>query len=235
MLLDAEAFAATTQFFSAEQLLSEDECRQIVGLLDANCAFADAVRAACSVHVHVKVADVAALPHQRIQARGVAPENVAPGYVKYSFPGGINVIFSSIPIAVDDLIDGAVTTPKPFMDHAGLDIRHENTVNRAVFDAIAGLAASLGWRIVAQRGPVHCCHTEVAEKRWLYPPAWLGSWRRPLEIAFGSLRILDAAAGCDPRPMDPAHPLTASSTGCCAGGGVPAQTSPSLHPQRLRR
>ncbi|QIS19924.1 hypothetical protein [Nocardia terpenica] len=49
------------------------------------------------MRVHVKVDDVAALPHERIRVKGAAPENEAPGYVKYPFPGGINMIFSSIP------------------------------------------------------------------------------------------------------------------------------------------
>lgn len=95
-------------------------------------AFADAVRAAESVRVHVKVDDVAALPRRRIRTLGVAPANEATAYVKYSFPGGINVIFSSIPIAVDDLIDGAVMTPRRFMDHVGLDIRNQELTYRAV-------------------------------------------------------------------------------------------------------
>lgn len=221
MSLDLEAFAATTQFFCDQQLLNSDERHQILWLFDDDFTFTDAVRAAGTVHVHVKVDDVAALPHRRIRALGVAPENEAPGYVKYSFPGGINMVFSSIPVAADDLIEGAVTTPKPFMDHAGLDIRHEGPSYRAVFDAIPDRAAALGWRTVAQDGPVHCCHTEVAAKHWVYPPTCLTSWRRPLEIAFGALKIFDATMGCDLRPMDPAHPLAGSSTGCCAGNTAP--------------
>jgi hypothetical protein len=218
--LDRQAFAATTEFFCDQHLLTADERCQIQWLLSDDFPFADAVRAADSVHVHVKVEDVAALPHRQIRGLGVAAENQAAGYVKYPFPEGINMIFSSIPVAVDDLLDGAVTAAKPFMDHAGLDIRREESANRALFDAVAERAVALGWRTVAQDGPVHCCHTEVAAKHWVYPPACLTNWRRPIEIALGVLRILDTAMGCDLRPIDPAHPLAGSSSGCCAGNAA---------------
>lgn len=215
MSLDAQAFAATTEFFCEEGLLTADERAQILWLLGDDFPFADVVRAARTVHVHVKVQDVAVLPHQLIRDHGVAPENEAPGYVKYGFPGGINMIFSSIPIAADDLFDGAVAPAKPFMDHAGLDIRSEEPASRAIFDTVTERAAARGWRSVVQDGPVHCCHTAVAGKHWVYPPACLTSWRRPVEIAFGALKILDNSMGCDLRPMDPAHPLAGSSTACC--------------------
>lgn len=214
MVLDSRAFAATTQLFCDLQLLTTDERRQVLRLLDDDFAFPDAVAASDSVHLHVKVDDVGTLPRPGITDLGVAPQNEAPGYVKYSFPGGINMIFSSIPVAADDLIEGAVTTSRPFMDHAGLDIRDENQSHRAVFDGVPQRAEALGWRLVSQDGPVHCCHTEVAGKHWLYPPEFLTSWRRPIEIAYGALKVFDAAMGCDLRPMDPAHPLAGSGTAC---------------------
>ncbi|MEB3033387.1 hypothetical protein [[Mycobacterium] nativiensis] len=221
MSLGMEAFAATTRFFCEEHLLTVDERDQILWLFGDDFPFSDAVRAADTVHVHVKVEDVATRPHQRIRAMGAVSENAAPGYVKYSFPGGINMIFSSIPVAADDLVEGAVTIAKPFMDHAGLDIRHCGPSYRAVFDTVPARATAMGWRAVTQDGPVHCCHTEVAAKHWVYPPACLASWRRPLEVAFGALRIVDKTMGCDLRPLDPAHPLAGSSTGCGAGGAAP--------------
>ncbi|BBZ15125.1 hypothetical protein [Mycobacterium branderi] len=220
-VLDPEAFATTTQFFVDQSLLSADERQQIRRLLDDDFPFADAIRVADSVHVHVKVDDVAALPHNRIHRLGVVPQNANPGYVKYSFPGGLNMIFSSIPVAADDLIAAVVSPAKPFLDHAGIDIRREEHTCRTVFDAIPDRAASVDWRTVTQHGPVHCCHTEVAGKHWVYPPAYLTSWKRPIEIAFGALKVFDAAMGCDLRPLDPAHPLAESSTGCCADSAVP--------------
>ncbi|MGH3576663.1 MAG: hypothetical protein ACRDU0_03790 [Mycobacterium sp.] len=216
MPLDPKVFAKTTASFCDLHLLSVDERRQILALLGDDFAFVDAVRATESVHVHVKVDEVAALPQHGIRALSVAPQNQASGYVKYSFPGGINMIFSSIPVAADDLIDGAVMTAKPFMDHAGLDIRNEDPSHRAVFDAVPSRAATLGWRTVAQDGPVHCCHTEVGAKHWVYPPPCTNIWRRPLEIAFGALRIVEASMGCNLRPMDPAHALARRTTGCSA-------------------
>ncbi len=57
---------------------------------------------------------------------------------------------------------------KPFMDHAGVHIRHETTGNQIIFAAIPNRAVALGWRTVTQGGPVHCCHTQVAAKQWVY-------------------------------------------------------------------
>jgi hypothetical protein len=218
--LDPDAFDAVTVFCCDQRLLTAEERGEILWLLGEDFPFTGAVRAADSVHVHVKVDDVLALPHPQIHDLGAAPENEAPGYIKYRFCGGINMIFSSIPVAADDLVEGAVMTPKPFMDHAGLDIRCEEPSHRAVFDAIPGQAAAGGWRTVAQSGPVRCCHTVVAGKHWVYPPASLTGWRRPIEIAFGALKVFDGSMGCDLRPMDPVHSLAGSSTRCCPGSAT---------------
>jgi hypothetical protein len=194
-------------------LLSETERKELLFVLTSEFPFADAVAMTESVHAHVKVADTGVLPDEKLRALGYQPENGRPGYIKYSTGANINLIFSSIPIAVDDGVPGAVTLPKPFMDHVGIDMRDESPTTKAVYDSIPSRAAELGWREVTQPGPVHCCHTEVASKHWAYPPEG-ADWRRPVEFAFGTLKVFTEKMGCDLRPIDPAHPL--------AGGPAPS-------------
>ncbi|WP_255945382.1 hypothetical protein [Streptomyces odontomachi] len=199
------------------KLINATERREVLSVMDEDFAFADAVRFTDSVHAHVKVEDVDALPHAELTALGYRPENAEPGYIKYSTDVGVHFIFSSIPIAQDDSIPGAVTLAKPFMDHVGIDMRDESEATRAAFDAVVDRAAELGWREATQAGPVHCCHTQVAGKHWTYPPECWTGWRRPVEFAFGTLKIFDKIMGCDLRPIDPGHPLAGTGTPTCCG------------------
>lgn len=206
------------------KLISPLERGEILTVLDREFPYARALGFTDSVHAHVKVADVDQLPHEDLAALGYRAENAEPGYIKYSTDAAVNLIFSSIPIAVDDQIPGAVTAQRPFMDHVGIDMRNESAETKAMFDAIPGRAAELGWRQVPQGGhdqAVHCCHTQVKAKHWVYPPSSWQGWRRPIEFAFGPLAIFDKQMGCDLRPIDPAHPL-ADRGSCC--GAAPAAT-----------
>jgi hypothetical protein len=208
-------------------LLSETERQELLFALTPEFPFADAVKMTESVHAHVKVTDTDLLPEQKLRALGYRPENGRPGYIRYSTDAKINLIFSSIPIADDDRITGAVTLAKPFMDHVGIDMRDESAPSRAMFDSIPGRASELGWREVTQAGPVHCCHTEVASKHWTYPPAGAG-WRRPVEFAFGTLKVFTDEMGCDLRPIDPGHPLAGGPAPSC--GGAASAKSAAVKP-----
>jgi hypothetical protein len=78
---------------------------------------------------------------------------------------------------------------------------------RAGFKKLSNRADELGWGHIAQGGkgrPVYCCHIEVAEKRWIYPPPRPNGSGIPLEFAFGPLKMNDFKAGCDLRPSMPA-------------------------------
>lgn len=200
-------------------LISSVERAEVVFTLDPDFPYADAVRFTDSVHAHVKVDDVDRLPHDELLVVGWRRENAEPGYIKYATDADVNLIFSSIPIAQDDQIPGAVTLPTPFVDHVGIDMRDESSETRAAFDRIPGRAAELSWREVPQGGakPVHCCHTQVMAKHWVFLPSCWKGWRRPVEFAFGNLVIFDEKMGCDLRPIDPAHPLGA---GACCGGAT---------------
>jgi len=82
--IDARAAADTLAVFGRLGLLGGDEIDEVLALFEPAFPLAEAIRAAESVHVHVKVADVAALPHDDIVARGVSPTSCTEGYVKPS-------------------------------------------------------------------------------------------------------------------------------------------------------
>ena len=63
-------------------LVTDAEVDEALSLLDPGFPFFAALRMADSVHLHVKVDDVDALPASRIEALGTEPENARPGYVK---------------------------------------------------------------------------------------------------------------------------------------------------------
>ncbi|MCW5560186.1 MAG: hypothetical protein KIT22_20400, partial [Verrucomicrobiae bacterium] len=129
------------------------------------------------------------------------------GYENYRFPDGVNAIFSSIPVAQDNLAETPENRrPRPHLDHLGIDLRQEQEPVKAGFDAVPERAGDLGWGHIPQGGkgrPVYCCHIEVAEKHWVYPPEGAGHAGIPLEFAFGHLKTNAFKAGCDLRPSSP--------------------------------
>lgn len=208
--LDPAAFRNTLDPFVERELLSASEADLVVGLLDPAFPFADALSIADSVHVQVKIQDVSALPHDAILGTGVTGERSAPGFQKYSYENGLGVIFTSGPIAEDDLIPGAVTRGLPFIDHIGIDLREQSPKADGIYAALPERAAEAGWRTVRQGGPdspVRGCYCEVSEKRWVFPPRGTDDKHRPLEFAFGELQVFGEDVGCDYRPIDPAHPM----------------------------
>lgn len=204
---DVQAVASTLAFFGDLGLVSEEEIRETMALFEPGFPYSEAVRAAESIHLHIKVEDTAEVPHDLILARGVQATSCTEGYVKYPFPGGINMIFSSIPVSEDDLLTSGPTPAMPVLDHKGIDVRRVTPEVRALFDALPAIAAERDWRHCSQGGsgtPVYCCHTEVEEKRWVYPNLDEAGQAHPIEFAIGELLIHDAKMGCDLRPIDPA-------------------------------
>lgn len=213
------------------KLITSTERDEIRFTLAADFPFADTLAFADTVHAHIKVDDVDELPHAELTALGYRPENIEPGYIKYATDAGVNFIFSSIPIAQDDNVPGAVELTKPFMDHVGVDLRDESDQTRAAFDHIVDHVEELGWRRATQEGPVHCCHTQVTSKHWAYPPSCYTAWRRPIEFAFGDLVIFDKIMGCDLRPIDPGHPLAATGAAqtCCGVAPAAEEAAAAAH------
>ena len=181
---------------------------------------AESMLAACleraeTLHVHVKVDDTHRVPRALLEAAGAELDHERDGFVKFRLPGGINAIFSHIPVSADDLREqGSERKRRPSLDHIGIDVRTVDEASRAAFGALPAAAAAKGWAHVPQGGAgraVKCCHVEVAEKHWVFPVA-AGS--RPIEIAFGPLKQSESGYGCDLRPAHPA--LGVSATACCA-------------------
>jgi hypothetical protein len=214
--LNSELWRYTLQQFQGLGLLSAADVEEALSLLEPSFPFFASMRMAESVHVHVKVDNVDDLPTSSILALGTKAENERPGYIKYPFPGGINLIFSSIPVAEEDQLDEP-RAPKPFVDHYGIDLRQETGVVRALFEDTTALARRAGWPWKSQGGAgraVFCCHSMVAEKYWVYPPPEGSRWTHPLEFAYGPLQISQEMNGCDLRPIDPRHPSAAEVAAC---------------------
>jgi len=212
-LLESQQWAAPLDTARELGLVTAREVAEINGLLDPAFPWFQAVRRADSVHAHIKVGDVDQLPLDRLGGR---IENARPGYLKLCYAGGLNLIFSSIPIAEEDQLEEHPRPSRPFVDHCGIDLRREMGVVRAVFDDTPELARRAGWSVKSQGGAgraVFCCHAQVAQKYWVYPPID-ARWQWPIELAFGPLVIGAEMNGCDLRPIDPKHPAAAELAAC---------------------
>jgi len=160
-----------------------------------------------SIHLHIKVDNANDPDLTRSLADVCELAYSKAGFVKFLHPGRTNLIFSSIPVSEDELVETQCQQRKrPFLDHIGIDLRDESKQVQRVFDAIPVTAKELGWAVASQgregRG-VHCCHAEVGAKHWVYPGESSPPPQVPLEFAFGTLKVNDISGGCDLRPMDP--------------------------------
>jgi hypothetical protein len=225
MKLNPQKFKEVLSIFREMNLVSDTNIEEVLSMFSHDYPFHQAMKEANSIHLHIKVHDTAKLPFYEILQSGAKEENVQPGYVKFSYEGGINMIFSSIPTAAEDLMPEVVNNEKPFLDHIGIDLRTENPYVYSLFNGAIEIAKTLGWSYVSQGGdrPVYCCHTEVKGKHWIFPKE-CNRWQRPIEFAYGPLQIHGLKMGCDLRPIDPAHPLggklseskTTQSGVCCS-------------------
>ena len=206
-------------------LVTDTELEAVHGL---EGRFGKEVGLAETIHLHIKVDDTHALPVNEFFRAGAELDHGKDGFVKYRMPGAINAIFSHIKVSQDELMETeANRRPRPFLDHIGIDLRAETAPVREAFEALPEVADELAWSVASQGGPdkpVYCCHVEVAEKHWLYPPDAEGHPGIPLEFAYGELKVNPDKSGCDLRPADPSKVDPASIPSCCgtspAGGPV---------------
>jgi hypothetical protein len=216
MTLNAPQVRKTLEIAQELRLLQDGETRYVMSAFAPDSPFAPAMGVADTMHVHVKVDAVHALPRAELLAAGGVVENEKDGYVKYAFPSGMNLIFSSIAVSQDDLRETADTRrARPFLDHYGIDLRRETAEVRAVFDEVPARLAKLGFAHAAQGGGdkrVFCCHTSVERKHWAFPKG-----QPSVEIAYGALTVQAGKSGCDLRPSDPRTTLlSGASSACCA-------------------
>jgi hypothetical protein len=178
-------------------LLSASELEDILELFDPAFHLADAIECAESVHLHIRVDDLA--PFRAALASIGPAENEKDGYVKHRSELGVHVIVSSIDIAEDDRVTSLPRRARPHLDHIGIDLRDHSAASRAIFDRIPARATERSWRRAHQGGggqAVLCCHTSVAEKHWLYPPS-CAKIQTTVEIAFGPLQVGDGMGVLD--------------------------------------
>lgn len=203
MHISVDKSRSTLELAEKHRLLGPREKDFILGMFDASNPFATATELANTFHVHIRVDRTLDLPRAAFLEAGAVIENEKDGYVKYAFPGGANLIFSSINVSQDDLREtNDNRRARPFLDHVGIDLRDETPQVRAVFDAVPAMAAEKGYTHATQGtpdNPVFCCHTNVSLKHWVYPEMSSPS----IEFAFGPLKIDLDKSGCDLRPSDP--------------------------------
>ncbi|MBV9864871.1 MAG: hypothetical protein JO316_05945 [Abitibacteriaceae bacterium] len=199
-------------------LVTAHEVDAVNDLALPGAPYAADVALAETIHLHIKVDDTSQLPISQFVEAGACLDHEQEGFVKYRFPGAINAIFSHIKVSQDELLETACNRrARPFLDHIGIDLRAETAPVRQAFDALPAIAQTLNWSHAAQGGPdhpVYCCHVEVAEKHWLYPPEENGHPGIPLEFAYGPLKVNPEKMGCDLRPANPAK-VDPASIPCC--------------------
>lgn len=214
--------SASTLMKHAERwgLISPCEAAAVDRLFASCFPFAEQLARAESIHIHVKVDDTDKLPQEEFLAVGGELDHEKEGFVKFRFDGGINLIFSSIAVSQDELIeDGGSQRCRPFVDHFGIDLRAETPDVERSFADIPAAAEKIGWGHVPQGGPdrgVHCCHVEVKQKHWVYPRGTEPAI--PLEFAFGQLKMNPVSGGCDLRPMDPERERIVGKPNACSTG-----------------
>ncbi len=199
-------------------LLTAHEVKVFNRLCEPHAPFAQAVGLAETLHLHIKVEDTHELPINRFFDAGARLDYQKEGFVKYRFPGAVNAIFSHIKVSQDELLETKTNRrPRPFLDHFGIDLRDETASVRSAFDKLPTAANALNWNVMSQGGPdrpVYCCHVEVAEKHWLYPPDENGHPGIPLEFAYGALKVNPGKMGCDLRPVNPGK-VDPATIPCC--------------------
>ena len=204
----------TLDFLAAMHLISACERTQVNAVL-GDVLLEPCLERAETIHLHVKVDDTRRIATAALEAAAGVLDHSRDGFVKCRMPGGVNAIFSHIPVAEEDLREcDRDRRARPFLDHIGIDVRSVDERSRTALRAVARVAVARGWAQVAQGGAgslVRCCHTVVDEKLWLFPAA---AGVRPIEIAFGPLREGGGTPGCDLRPS---HPATAPSAARCCG------------------
>ncbi len=228
MEIDRPTLRARLEAAAELRLLQPRELESVLAMFDTDFPFAAALARAESVHLHVRVDDLA--PIRAALERLGTPENEKDGYLKLRSPDGVHVIVSSIDVAEDDRVAAIPRRPRAHLDHVGIDMREDSADARGTFDAIPERARAGSWRTAHQGGEgqaVFCCHTSVAEKHWVYPPS-CAKVQTIVEVAFGPLRIGDGM-GCDLRPLDPQLAAEHGAAAVCC-----APTS-EAHPVSLGR
>jgi len=207
----ADLLETVTDLLVQRRLINSCEQARVLAISETEFPFRLAMQHCQSVHLHIKVDDANEPELNNFLAQFCELEYGKEGFVKYNHDGYVNLIFSSIPVSEDELLETECQRrSRPFLDHIGIDLRDETAEIRRVFAGIRATANEHGWAVSSQgdgqRG-VHCCHVEVQAKHWAFPHESSTSPQIPLEFAFGQLKVNEVSGGCDLRPMDPVRKL----------------------------
>lgn len=230
MQINKTTLQTLVNILAENNLLDEQEKQRANILGEDNFEFAGQVALAESIHLHIHVADIEQLPVTALLANGGQVTNKATGYIKYNFSGGINLIFSHIPVAQKENVNRDNTSA--YLDHIGIDIRSDDKTSYITFQQIPMISAANGYLFTRQgdgKEAVKCCHMQVKEKYWVYPSANLN-----YEFAFGPLVVHSSTSfGVDLRPANLFAGKAEESGACC---GTPVkETTTCCEPQKTRQ
>lgn len=209
-------------YFDAYDIIPEITRTQLSKLTDGDFLFREQLDLAESIHLHIKVPATDKLPHQDLIDHGGVAQNAKDGYIKYAFPSGVHLIFSSIPVSQEERA-GLSLYNYPHLDHIGIDIRKDDSDSYDIFNQIPDLADRNYLPYKRQGGDgtnVYCCHVSVNEKYWVYPKG-----RPHFEFAFGPLVVSDTVFGCDLRPADPSLQIPDEQLACCGSSDHHEETA----------
>lgn len=212
MKLNISQLSTLLDYFDSIDTLPVNAQKHLKEMTANDFMFRDQLSIAESIHLHIKVPETSSLPNDDIIRRGAEAQNAKEGYIKYAFPGGYNFIFSSIPVSEEERA-GLASFSYPHLDHIGIDIREESNTAYEIYNAIPAIAELYQYPVKKQGGEgkkVYCCHVQVNEKYWVYPP---GSVH--YEFAFGKLLVSTDVFGCDLRPADPNLGIAEEALACC--------------------
>jgi hypothetical protein len=213
MKINFQNLSSLLQMLHGEQLLADNEMQLASGVTKNNFPFAPQLFIADSIHYHIHVPDIALLPHQLLLNKGGTIVNRQEGYIKYSFPGAVNLIFSHIEVAQKEQIKN--NSDHSYLDHIGIDIRSKDKEAYIIFQQIPFLAAQNDYYFKRQGDGVDvvkCCHMQVKEKYWVYAGKNIN-----YEFAFGPLVIHEDGFRVDIRPVNPFNkPEIEQNESCCA-------------------
>jgi len=211
MKIDLQKLKHLVAFLYEQDLLSPGELEYAQALTENDFSFAEQVKIADSVHYHIHVADVSAIPYDLLKLQEANIVNQAEGYIKLAFAGGINFIFSHIPVAQHERTKRRVE--ETYLDHIGIDIRSDDKPAYITFQQIPLVSAQHDFLFTRQgdgKDVVKCCHMQVNEKYWVYPNENLN-----YEFAFGPLVIHEGGFGVDLRPANPFNKVKEEASACC--------------------
>ena len=165
MNINTKAAADLIGLLNNQQLLSCTETELALAVFKDDFPFNKQAAIASSIHYHIHVANVDGLPHELFAAHGGTIVNKADGYIKYTFDGGINFIYSHIPVAQKEKAEHL--NNEVYLDHIGIDIRSDDRDSYITFQSIPLVSAINGYLFTRQgdgTDVVKCCHMQVNEK-----------------------------------------------------------------------